>query len=621
MRTEPDMETTEVIEPMPTNGVKSGPLPWLQSPLSTGAPQIPVITVREGDDSLKHAIDRRLSTTNTTPSYERRHESSTIELFYDLFFVASLATFTTSHPNQNAESIRDNVLFFLIVWNTWLQTTVYDVRFATDSVFHRVCKGLSFGVFVGFVVASTLFNTSHTGEDHRSFRILCIVLMASRLALAMQYTHVLVYSWRYSQARAPLIVIIIGLLATATTYGGSLAAFPDVTEDGVHDRAEHPITYIVFYAGAFVETIVSFAVASIWPFMSFQGTHLVERLGLLTLIILGEGIIDFCQSFSRIISRNSLLSSETIGLVSCAILLIYLIWILYFDQIEVHVLGRIRQQVWTILHFPLHLAILLTVQGSADFMLWTTVRPIIVRWEALMSKFDSTDDDPFLSFDAFASAEDVEQYLAQSLAVISTFFRGTQFREGYDSASTLARVSDLDAPYNTTAWKANATELILSMFTDVQQFIFTEYALGELDTTTTSNASEPPSVEDQVANMLDWDEWIQNIFTTTMIYFPVAAGSFLICLSVLLVTAPRNKDWSNWISIASRVSGGTALCLIPLASTDALGRKSAGFVSSLWPVTTVMLVFLTVIILDFALAWIRHLVKQKRGSDGATGTA
>ncbi|KPI37052.1 uncharacterized protein AB675_3696 [Cyphellophora attinorum] len=599
MRTEPNTILTEVIEATPINGVKRSPLPWLQSPLSNRAPGISATTVREGDESLKHAIDRRLSTSNTTPSYERRHESSTIELFYDLFFVASLATFTTSHPNQNAESIRDNVLFFLIVWNTWLQTTIYDVRFATDSVFHRVCKGLSFGVFVGFVVASTLFNTSHTGEDHRSFRILCIVLMVSRLALAIQYTSVLVYSWRYSQARAPLIITIAGLLATAATYGGSLAGFRDVTEDSVHDRAEHPITYIVFYAGALVETI----------------------MGLLTLIILGEGIIDFCQSFSRIISKNSLLSSETIGLVACAILLIYLIWILYFDQIEVHVLGRIRQQIWTFLHFPLHLAILLTVQGSADFLLWTTVRPIIVRWEALMSKFDSNDDDPFLSFNAFASAGAVEQYVAQSLDVISSFFRGNQFREGYDSTSTLAQILDLDAPYNTDPWKANATELILAMFTDVQQFIFTEYALGELDTTTTSDTSEPPSIEDQVANMLEFDDWIQNIFTTTMIYFPVAAGSFLMCSAVLLMTASRNKYWSNWISIASRVSGGTALCLIPLASTDALGRKSAGFVASLWPVTTVMLVFLAVIILDVALAWVRHLVKQKRRNERTTETA
>lgn len=43
---------------------------------------------------------------------------------------------------------------------------------------------------------------------------------------------------------------------------------------------------------------------------------------------------------------------------------------LYFDQIENDRFGTIRQQVWAVLHFPLHVAILLTVEGSARFIIW-----------------------------------------------------------------------------------------------------------------------------------------------------------------------------------------------------------------------------------------------------------
>ena len=35
--------------------------------------------------------------------YKTHHEASTIELFYDLFFVANLATFTTMHQHVDAE--------------------------------------------------------------------------------------------------------------------------------------------------------------------------------------------------------------------------------------------------------------------------------------------------------------------------------------------------------------------------------------------------------------------------------------------------------------------------------------------------------------------------------------
>lgn len=46
---------------------------------------------------------------------------------------------------------------------------------------------------------------------------------------------------------------------------------------------------------------------------------------------------------------------------------------LYFDQIDPGRFGTIRVQIWTLLHYPLHVAILLTEEGSSKFILWWTM--------------------------------------------------------------------------------------------------------------------------------------------------------------------------------------------------------------------------------------------------------
>jgi hypothetical protein len=58
-------------------------------------------------------------------------------------------------------------------------------------------------------------------------------------------------------------------------------------------------------------------------------------------------------------------------------MLTYVLWMLNFDHTDkVDDSGdRINKekpwcQLWTILHYPLHVAILLTLEGSASFMLW-----------------------------------------------------------------------------------------------------------------------------------------------------------------------------------------------------------------------------------------------------------
>lgn len=118
--------------------------------------------------------------------------------------------------------------------------------------------------------------------------------------------------------------------------------------------------------------------------MTFRHTNIVERMGALTLIILGEGVIGMTESVSFMLNNGSQISPSTVGLVAAAILIIYVLWMLYFDHADTldHPGGRINMQkpwyqIWAFLHFPLHTAMLLTLEGSAKFVIWSNANGIL----------------------------------------------------------------------------------------------------------------------------------------------------------------------------------------------------------------------------------------------------
>jgi hypothetical protein len=113
--------------------------PWIASPLAKRAPehdhQLEETKSRTAEqvvefDESQH--DRHQShSAPDEPVFREHHESSTVELFFDLFFVANLASFTANHEIVDANSLKNYVGFFTLLWFTWLQYSLFDVRFST----------------------------------------------------------------------------------------------------------------------------------------------------------------------------------------------------------------------------------------------------------------------------------------------------------------------------------------------------------------------------------------------------------------------------------------------------------------------------------------------------------
>jgi len=315
--------------------------------------------------------DREL---HDSPAFHRHAEATTAELFYDLFFVANLTTFTSMLEINDRDSLTAYIGFFALLWLTWYQVSLYDVRFSTDSVFERCAKAIHFGVMVGFAVIGPQWKPGQYISDYKIYKAFGIILMVSRLTLFLQYTVTLFYTKKYRKTIIPIALIMASTLLAAILYGVLTPAFPkDKLDEFGFSIDQKSNVYIAWYVIALCETLLTVAVSCIFRVISFKGTHMVQRMSLLTLIILGEGIIVVCKAISKIVKNEFLWTAAVVGQIIAAVLIIYFLYMLYFDRMQEEHFGSIRQQVWSFLHFPLHTVLVLVLQGVSLLIIWTQI--------------------------------------------------------------------------------------------------------------------------------------------------------------------------------------------------------------------------------------------------------
>lgn len=318
------------------------------------------------------------------PAFHRHAEATTAELFYDLFFVANLTTFTSVLEINDRHSLTAYIGFFSLLWLTWYQVSLYDVRFSADSVFERTAKAIHFGVMVGFAVIGPQWKPGQAEWDYKIYQAFSLILLVSRLTLFTQYGVTLLYTKKFKSTVTPILLIMASTLVAAILYGALTPAFPKTTYNSDGFAVEKTSNaYIAWYIVAISETVLTVAVSCRpkWKDISFVGTHMVQRMSLLSLIILGEGIIVICKSISKIVKNEFLWSAAVVGQIIAAVLIIYWYYQLYFDRMQEEHFGSIKQQMWSILHFPLHLVLVLVLQGVSLLIIWRQAVEAMNSWE------------------------------------------------------------------------------------------------------------------------------------------------------------------------------------------------------------------------------------------------
>jgi len=183
---------------------------------------------------------------------------------------------------------------------------------------------------VGFAVIEPAWKPTTAISDYKFYRAFGIMLMISRLTLLLQYgvTSFFVYTSGYRKTVIPLLMVMGSTMIAAILYGSITGLFPtfrtQTEEDGQKVAVKQTSNvYIFWYVIAVCETALTVGVSMVYRVISFKGTHMVQRMSLLTLIILGEGIIVICKSISKIVKNDADWTSGIVGQIVAATLIIY----------------------------------------------------------------------------------------------------------------------------------------------------------------------------------------------------------------------------------------------------------------------------------------------------------
>jgi low temperature requirement protein LtrA len=266
-----------------------------------------------------------------------------LELLFDLIFVAAISQIALNLSyNYSAITFLESIPLFFAIWWGWCGHTFYLDRFGTDDIYNRV---LTMAQMV--VVASLAINVKNALTTTGSgFAISYAVL---RLILVAQYIRV----GRLLPETRPLI--------NRYSIGFGIAAFIWLSSAFVPS----PWRFILWGVALTVDFLTPFTAGKIHINFPPHPTHLPERFGLFTIIVIGEAIVSVVFAIS-VIGLN--IYTGLIGLMG--LIISFSIWWGYFDEAggaEKRVQERGDQigkyQLWLYSHFPLLLGIVGTAVG------------------------------------------------------------------------------------------------------------------------------------------------------------------------------------------------------------------------------------------------------------------
>src|SRR4030095_13356936 len=271
---------------------------------------------------------------------EERH-ATWLELFYDLVFVVTVSQLSHYLFHDVSLSNFFGFLFlFIPVWWSWIGTTFFATRFYSDDLGHRLLLLLQMGGAGAMAVnISGAFNNTFSG--------FALSYTFMRLILVIEYVRVF-RTIKSSESANPLVKrYIIGFSIAAIIW--LISAFVSPTE----------IRFTLWVIGLTIDFATPNTAGKLHSKFAPHISHLPERMGLFTLIVLGESIVGIVTGMTEQVWDVYSVIEASLGL--C---ISFSLWWLYFDstgRLPIQILrekGRISLfSIWLYTHFPLVVAI------------------------------------------------------------------------------------------------------------------------------------------------------------------------------------------------------------------------------------------------------------------------
>jgi low temperature requirement protein LtrA len=243
--------------------------------------------------------------------FDPHRHATWLELFFDLMVVVALRDageiLTETHDGHLApQQFLQFVLVFLPLWWIWAGHTIYANRFDTDSRQHRLSTLLI--MFLLIVISAQI---AAGVSDRLDYALIVACYCAARLIIAVMYF----VSRRKHHDRSGF----------ATQVGTVFAAGAAISLCSI--AAEPPWSYLVFYAGIVFDMAALVLLNRRLHVVPAHGRHLVERVGLLTIIMLGESVLSISAALAGIAWTGSSVMAAVSGFV-----MVSAIWWIYYDS-------------------------------------------------------------------------------------------------------------------------------------------------------------------------------------------------------------------------------------------------------------------------------------------------
>jgi low temperature requirement protein LtrA len=241
--------------------------------------------------------------------FDTHRHATWLELFFDLIFVVALRDageiLSETHDGHIApQQFLHFVLLFLPLWWIWAGHTIYANRFDTDSRPHRLSTLLI--MFLLIVISAQI---SAGAQEHYALAVACYC--AARLVIAVMYF----VSRRKHHDRGGFATQV----GTVFAFGAAISLSSILLKP--------PWSYVVFYAGIVFDMAALVLLNRRLHVVPAHTPHLVERVGLLTIIMLGESVISISAALADIAWNPSNVIAAVSGFV-----MVSAIWWIYYDS-------------------------------------------------------------------------------------------------------------------------------------------------------------------------------------------------------------------------------------------------------------------------------------------------
>src|SRR5687767_7808540 len=236
-----------------------------------------------------------------------RH-ASWLELFFDLVFVFAVAKVAAILAgSSDVYGFLKYLVLFIPIWWSWVGFTFYADRFESDEVEYRI---LTFASMLAVAALSISVGGAFTVSGDAAF-VACYA--AVRLILLAHYVRTAYY------------VPLVRRLAVQYVAGFGVAVLILLSSL----LFEPPVRYYIWAAAMLLELATPFLDTRLTRIFPFDHSHIPERFGLFSIIVLGEAVIATANGASDVPWNLNTATTAALGFAMAAC-----IWWINFDFVE-----------------------------------------------------------------------------------------------------------------------------------------------------------------------------------------------------------------------------------------------------------------------------------------------